>query len=140
MKIYFAGSIRGGRAHADWYPIILFHLRTHGEVFTEHVAEPAQLNVDHKRPETEIYTRDLGWLEASDILVADVSVASLGVGYEIGWAEAHHKHILCLCHADMFSSLSAMIRGNRALTVRVYHTKDEIEQQINNFFTQKSTL
>jgi hypothetical protein len=39
MKIYFAGSMRGGRADAALYYKIVQYLKTHGEVFTEHVGD-----------------------------------------------------------------------------------------------------
>ena len=37
MKIYFAGSIRGGREDAKLYKKIIHHISCHGEVITEHV-------------------------------------------------------------------------------------------------------
>ena len=37
MRIYFAGSIRGGRDEKDNYLKLINHLATFGEVLTEHV-------------------------------------------------------------------------------------------------------
>ena len=37
MKIYFAGSIRGGRGDADLYAQLVTELKNHGTVLTEHV-------------------------------------------------------------------------------------------------------
>lgn len=39
-KIYFAGSIRGGRQDADLYLRIVEQLKAYGTVLTEHVASP----------------------------------------------------------------------------------------------------
>ena len=39
MKFYFAGSIRAGREDVDLYKIIIDHLKTYGEVLTEHVGD-----------------------------------------------------------------------------------------------------
>ena len=39
-KIYFAGSIKGGRNDAPLYMKIVQELKTYGHVFTEHVADP----------------------------------------------------------------------------------------------------
>ena len=39
MKIYFAVSIRGGREDVDLYEKIVYHLRTHGKVLSEHVGD-----------------------------------------------------------------------------------------------------
>ena len=38
MRIYFCGSIRGGRQDADVYQKIVRKLQTFGEVLTEHVS------------------------------------------------------------------------------------------------------
>ena len=45
MKIYFAGSIRGGRNDKEIYLKLIQHLSNYGEVLTEHVG-------DQKLPET----------------------------------------------------------------------------------------
>jgi hypothetical protein len=38
----------------------------------------------------------MSWLKEADVIVAEVSTPSLGVGYEIGKAEDMGKRILCL--------------------------------------------
>ena len=45
MKIYFAGSIRGGRQDAALYEQIIQYLKTFGEVLTEHVGDPALTSI-----------------------------------------------------------------------------------------------
>ena len=39
-KIYFAGSIRGGRDDAQLYAQMIKTLQSYGKVFTEHVGDP----------------------------------------------------------------------------------------------------
>ena len=83
-KIYFAGSIRGGREDVELYLQIIEHLKKYGEVLTEHVGDKklkilGEDNVD----DSHIYNRDLTWLFQSDVVVAEVSKPSLGVGFEI---------------------------------------------------------
>ncbi len=39
MKIYFAGSIRGGRDDAEIYSGIIELLKRYGDVLTEHVGD-----------------------------------------------------------------------------------------------------
>jgi nucleoside 2-deoxyribosyltransferase len=85
----------------------------HGQVLTEHIA----FDVCEKDDTTDetIYQRDIDWLKSSDVVIAECSSASLGVGYELGFAEALNKPILCLYRwprADG-KKLSAMIAGNR---------------------------
>src|SRR3989344_9056031 len=95
--IYFAGSIRGGRDDAALYGELITHLRKYGEVLTEHVgAKTLSLLGEDGVTDKYIHDRDLEWLLKSDVLVAEVTIASLGVGYEIGRAIDHGKKILCL--------------------------------------------
>lgn len=41
MKVYFCGSIRGGRADVDIYRRIVTKLQSYGTVLTEHVSNRA---------------------------------------------------------------------------------------------------
>jgi hypothetical protein len=126
MKIYFAAAIRGGRQDAALYYEIVQQLGNYGEVLTEHVGD-TELGVlgqdigDHK-----IHDRDLEWLRNSDFLVAEVTNPSLGVGYEIGKAAEWGKPVLCLYRPENGRSLSAMIAGCEAVTVREYQNADEL--------------
>jgi 2'-deoxynucleoside 5'-phosphate N-hydrolase len=86
MKIYFAGSIRGGREDSDIYLQIVSVLRRYGTVLTEHVADADLSVAGEQLSDQQIYERDLQWLRSCDCLVAEVTKPSLGVGYEIGKA------------------------------------------------------
>jgi 2'-deoxynucleoside 5'-phosphate N-hydrolase len=92
MKIYFAGSIRGGREDAALYAEIIDYLKTFGEVLTEHVGDPNLTGLgDDGSTDRFIHHRDLEWLLSAEIVVAEVTTVSLGVGYEIGRAVAAGK-------------------------------------------------
>uniref|UniRef100_H2PJ49 2'-deoxynucleoside 5'-phosphate N-hydrolase 1 n=1 Tax=Pongo abelii TaxID=9601 RepID=H2PJ49_PONAB len=58
-----------------------------------------------------IHEQDLEWLQQADVVVAEVTQPSLGVGYELGRAVAFNKRILCLFRPQSGRVLSAMIRG-----------------------------
>ena len=137
MKIYFAGSIRGGRNDREIYQALIEYLRSFGEVLTEHVAD-AQVSEQGERniPDAEIFQKDMRWLAEADRVVAEVSAPSLGVGYEIGRAEAMGKKILCLFNPSCGRVLSAMLSGNPSLTVQNYSDLQEAESLISAFLTQ----
>jgi nucleoside 2-deoxyribosyltransferase len=87
MKIYFAGSIRGGREDAELYLKIIEHLKTCGEVLTEHIGNKNLSQAGEDGPNDRyIHDRDMDWIREADVLVAEVTQTSLGVGYEIGRA------------------------------------------------------
>ena len=94
MKIYFAGSIRGGRGDADIYSQIISFLSNYGKVLTEHVGKNKLTEIgEFQIDDRSIHDRDLNWLKEADIVVAEVTNPSLGVGYEIGRAIDLNKKI-----------------------------------------------
>ena len=84
MKVYFAGSIRGGRIDANLYKRLIKYIQKTDIVLTEHVGN---LNLSEERQTvTEIYNQDTTWLRESDVLIAECTCPSLGVGYELAYA------------------------------------------------------
>ena len=57
----------------------------------------------------------MDWLMSSDVMVAEVTNPSLGVGYEIGRALENNKKVICLFRNSSDKRLSAMIRGAKEL-------------------------
>ena len=135
MKIYFAGSIRGGRGDKEIYSLLINHLRKHGEVLTEHVGDKDLEEVGEIIPDEEIFKRDVKWLKSADFVVAEVTTTSLGVGYEIGLAESLGKKILCL-HRHQYRRLSAMIAGNKNVTTAFYNDVSEAFRIIDDFLSR----
>jgi nucleoside 2-deoxyribosyltransferase len=135
MKIYFAGSIRGGRDDRELYIQIIEHLKQYGAVLTEHIGDGTISHLGEVKKNTSfIYDRDVAWLRSADAVVAEVTTPSLGVGYEIALAESLKKPILCLFRKQEDRLLSAMIAGNKSLTVQEYVTIEDIETILSEFF------
>lgn len=138
MKIYFAGSIRGGREDSKIYQEIISYLKQYGTVLTEHFGDDAILEDIGKRfSDREIHDKDVAWLLESDVIVAEVTIKSLGVGYEIGRAIEHKKQILCLYRPKVNDRISAMIAGASAIVLAPYDTIDEAKICIKDFFSKK---
>lgn len=112
--IYFSGAISGGRADVALYRQIVELLEIEGyrvlagAVAAEHVGaggEPLH--------PPEICARDLGWLDQSDLVVAEVSVPSLGVGYEIAYATRNRQiPVIALYRTAFTQRCSAMVAGD----------------------------
>ena len=84
MNIFFTGSIRGGRADQPRYSLIVKILERYGTVLSRHIQDEelsqyGETNLSAK----EILERERGTLAKSDIVVAEVTTPSLGVGYLI---------------------------------------------------------
>lgn len=134
MKIYFAASIRGGRDDVKIYKQLIDFLNQDNQVLTEHIGDyslsvAGQNQLDDKY----IRDRDINWLKEADLVVAETSNPSLGVGYELGYAEKLHKPVVIL-HNSTKSQLSAMINGTDYFKdIFEYQTVDEAIEILKNY-------
>lgn len=136
-KIYFAGSIRGGRDDYELYSEIIGYLQNFGEVLTEHVGQKQITDMGETgMSEQEIYARDIAWLTSADVIVAEVTTPSLGVGFEIARATDLKKQVLCLYRIRDERRVSAMISGCPDLLLKEYKKWAEIEDTLDKFFNQ----
>jgi len=121
MNIYFACSITGGREFEGVYQALTAALLADGhEIPTAHLADSTVSELEAVVSPAEVYERDVSWIQAADALLAEVSVPSHGVGYEVGFALNAGKPVLCLYQQGR--RLSKMITGNPhpKLTVKPY--------------------
>ena len=134
MKVYFSGSIGGGREKEGVYLVIVEILEELGcKVLSEHVARPELLAEYSSDPPELIYARDMLWLEESQMVVTEVSTPSLGVGYEVCHALAIGKPVLCLFEEG--PGISKMILGNShpSLVVRSYSDLESLGTALSDF-------
>lgn len=134
MKIYFCGSIRGGRNDAQLYHDLIEYLKSFGKVLSEHIG---QLDLVDERdiPPCQIHDRDITWLKSADVIIAEVTTPSLGVGYELGRAVDMGKPILCLYRKIDDKRLSGMISGSPGIISVVYEEIEEAKRWIAGFIT-----
>ena len=134
MKIYFACSISGGRKDEIAYQYMVQVLIEMGiDVPTAHIAETGIEEVDAREESRDIYERDVNWIRESDLLVAEVSTPSHGVGYEIGYALDLDKPVLCLYQKGVV--VSKMITGNPhpLLTMMEYQDMTHTEEILRTY-------
>ena len=136
MKIYFAGSITGGRDDAKLYSEIIEYLKSFGEVLTEHVGSKKISSMGEDNG-SFIHDRDMNWLLSDDVIIAEVTTPSLGVGYEIGRAIENHKKVLCLYRPQEGKRLSAMVRGCKDIIVIEYKEFGEAKEKVAEFLSKK---
>ena len=79
MKIYFAGSIRGGRQDAELYRKVITALKEKHQVLTEHVGN-LSLSTTEDKGDKAIYEQDMAWLRESDLVVAECYPGVAGRG------------------------------------------------------------
>ena len=128
MKIYFAGSITGGRDDKKIYLEIINELKKYGEVLTEHVGNDSLTQFGEMTNDKEIYQRDINWVKMCDILIAEVTCPSFGVGIEIARASQFGKKIICFYKSVEGKKLSAMISGCPGVQIFKYQKIKDIKE------------
>jgi hypothetical protein len=133
LDIYFGGSISGGREYVNRYQEFCEHLQQYGNILTEHVADPSLDSTGEDLSKKEVYERDMRLMDNADLLIADVSTPSLGVGYEVRYAEEKEIPIMVLYHEGSEHSLSGLIKGNSDIIVLRYYEPTQIFDEIDGF-------
>lgn len=122
LTIYFGGSISGGRGDLEQYKMIVAALEADGHrvlagaVAAEHVTDGGE-----PLGGRAIFERDLAWIAQADVLVAEVSTPSTGVGYEI--ATARYKYaipVICLYRPAFTKRCTAMVAGDAEIVLIEY--------------------
>jgi nucleoside 2-deoxyribosyltransferase len=133
-KIYFAGSIRGGRIDAELYARLIRYMQKNAVVLTEHIGSPHLNLMEQGKRDMDIYDQDTAWLCESDVVIAECTCPSLGVGYELAFAEKLGKP----CHIFYDrnkAQLSAMLTGNAYFHIHPYEHEEEIYSIIDKILT-----
>ena len=126
LTIYFAGSISGGRGDVGHYRQIVAALEADGHrvlagaVAAEHVGSGGEA-----LDSCAIFERDIGWLAEADVLVAEVSTPSTGVGYEIATARYRFQiPVICLYRPAYTKRCTAMVSGDVGIELLEYREGD----------------
>lgn len=132
-KIYFAASITDqNKDLAKLYTTQLKELLKLGSITNSTMYTPQEETLTSD----EIYVQTEEYLDKAEILVADVSSPSHGVGREIAYAQ-YVKKIPVLCIYKRGSNPSPLLEGNEYLHVFPYQTEEDLQHIIQKFFTQR---
>lgn len=135
--VYFAGSIRGGREDAAVYKRMIDYINKTDIVLTEHIGL-GNLSVKTRTKENDehIYERDTEWIRVSEVLIAECTNPSHGVGYELAYAEARNipVHIF---YEKSKANVSAMLNGNTRFKLYPYEREAEIYPVLDNILGNK---
>jgi nucleoside 2-deoxyribosyltransferase len=141
MTIYLASTVRGDRGGLLAGRTICERLQHHGHhVLTTHVLADEVEAAESQLAEDDVFRRDLEWLTNCDVLVAEASGSSYGVGFEVGYvlgrASASGQRVIVLYDRSRRHAISRLITGNseKACTTFGYGSLEEltafIDQQL----------
>ena len=132
MKIYISGSMYGGTQKIDTYKILIKELEKYGEVLNKQVADENAIANEKYQKDEDIYKDLEKKLYNADIIFAEVSIPSLGVGYELGFADKLGKNIVAIYDKNYIDKISTMIRGNKRIKLIPYSNISEITNNLDS--------
>lgn len=132
MKIYVSGSIYGGTQKIDTYKIMINELSKYGEVLNKQIADPNTIANEKYQNDEDIYNDLEKKIENADLIFAEVSIPSLGVGYELGYAYKLGKKIIAIYDENYTKKVTTMIRGNKNILLIPYKDIKKIMNNLEN--------
>ncbi|MFR8145631.1 MAG: nucleoside 2-deoxyribosyltransferase [Clostridia bacterium] len=138
MNIYFSGSIYGGRQKLEAYKKLIKELSKFGKVLNEEVADDNVILDEANTKDSDIFESLEERINKADLIFAEVTVPSLGVGYEIGYADKTNKRIICVYDKTVTPKLTTMLRGNNRLKIIPYTDINEIINDLENILKEEN--
>jgi len=133
MIVYCAAPIKGDQKFHNYCLDIIKQVSSLG-----HTAL-SELNSEFKPAipltDSEIFSRDIKWIDKSEIVIAEVSGPSLGVGFEIAYSIYKKKmNVLALVNSEALD-VSAMVTGchSELLTIKKYADTEDLKKSVSVF-------
>lgn len=140
MKVYLACTVRGDRSAVEAARGVAALLDRLGHiVLTSHLLVDDPDTAEGRLTERAVFERDLRWLDEADLLVAEASGSSYGVGFEVGYvlgrAAASGQRVLLLYEEARRPRVSRLIAGNThpACTTYPYRGPSDLLRFVERF-------
>lgn len=144
VKVYYSASVRGLAFCKDILRRHFEILRDHNcEILTENIASKELVQQEEQMTDEQIFERDMMLINMCDVFIADVTTASLGVGFTVNEALSQKKPVLCVhmskLEEDQFNdcpNISAMIKGCKNITLKCYYDNNSYEKCVTEFLRE----
>jgi hypothetical protein len=140
MNIYLACTVRGNRGGLSAARALADLLERQGHVvLTRHLLADDVEAFESTLSERAVFERDVRWLNAADLLVAEASGSTYGVGFEVGYvlgrAERSGQRVLLLYDAARRPLISRLIAGNAHgwCTTYPYRDTEDLMRFVESF-------
>jgi nucleoside 2-deoxyribosyltransferase len=129
MNVYLACTVRGNRDAIALTRALADRIEALGHtVLTRHLLLDDVEAQEGALSERAVFERDLRWLESADVLIAEASGSSYGVGFEVGYvigrAAQSCQRVLLLYDAARRPLVSRLIAGNTHPACTTYPYRD----------------
>ena len=142
MNIYLACTVRGDRGAVGAARALASALVAMGHVvLTAHLLEDNVETAESSLTEREVFERDMRWLNDADLLIAEASGSSYGVGFEVGYvlgrSDVTDQRVLLLYDHTRRPLVSRLISGNvhPNCTTYPYENAEDLLRFIHTFLT-----
>jgi dUTP pyrophosphatase len=140
MNIYLACTVRGDRGAIAALRAVAQFLEERGHcVLTRHLLADDVEGDESALTERDVFERDMQWLGAADVVIAEASGSSYCVGFEVGYAigqaDRTGQRVLLLYAAARRGQVSRLIAGNAHPSCRTvaYHDTDDLLRIVDAF-------
>ena len=140
VNIYLACTVRGDRGAVIVARALADALEWMGHtILTGHLLEDDVEGAEAVLTERAVFERDMRWLDAADMLIAEASGSSYGVGFEVGYvlgrSDVTGQRVLLLYDAARRPLVSRLIAGNvhPNCTTYSYRDADDLLQFVRTF-------
>lgn len=143
MKVYFTASVSSGRSYLLQYKMIVKALKEmkynviSDDVAFEKISKNGdRLKKDEELSPADIFLRERKEMESADVVVAEVSQPSMGVGFLIGQALQKRKTVLALLYGETEEkNISPFLEGHPSQNLFLEHyTEDNLKVVLKKFF------
>jgi hypothetical protein len=141
LIIYLACTVRGDRSGLEAARYLAGRFTALGhDVLTGHLLADDVDRSEASVGDREVFERDLRWLDACDVLVAEASGSTYGVGFEVGYivgrAPRTGQRACVLYDARRADTVSRMLSGNTAdaCTTIAYRDHDDLAAFVDREF------
>lgn len=136
MIVYCAGAIKGDTSYKDNYREIIDIVAkcNHSALSELNPGFQSAFPLNEK----QIFQRDIKWIEKSNMMIAEVSGPSTGVGFEIAYAlYVREIPVLALYNSEV-EKVSSMVIGcnSTLLYTKKYNNRGELQDIIQRFLNQ----
>jgi nucleoside 2-deoxyribosyltransferase len=142
VTIYLACTVRGNRgALAAARALSDLLLRRGHDVLTTHLLADDADATEGQLTECQVYERDIAWLERADLLIAEASGSSYGVGFEVGYVLGRSaetgQRVLVVFDESRRPAISRFIAGtvHPAYSARGYTTPEHLLQIVEEYLS-----
>jgi len=143
LKVYFTASASHNGELIPYYKKILDFIKKQSVniVSGEQVTDKKLLNEDKKFTAEQIFSREQYNIGEADVIIAEASKPSLGVGSEIVYALSLDKPVLVLVMAGYEDKISPMVSGNPSENLYIeYYKKEGFQNIVNRFIKNIKVL